>query len=305
MANEITQAIPDSLDGERVDKALASLFEISRAQAGALVEQGVALDGNAVRGSDRVHAGQVLVSSEPAQALELVAEDVPFEVRFEDSSVIVVDKPTGIVVHPGAKVTSGTLVSGLIYRYPELVGVGQPGRWGLVHRLDKGTSGLILVGRDNAAYESLVKQLRKRQISRVYTTLIEGQLGAPTGTVDAPIGRDPSRPMRRAVVHGGKSARTHFEVLAYFDEADASLVRVTLETGRTHQIRVHMSSIDHPVVGDRSYGASRRDLSPGRVFLHASELRFSHPVSGAETRVASELPDDLKSVLDRIGSKNE
>ncbi len=305
MAHEITQEIPEELDGARVDKVLASLFKISRAQAEALFERGVTLDGTQARRSDRVVAGQVIVSGEPAQALELMAEDVPFGVRFEDQWVIVVDKPAGIVVHPGARVASGTLVSGLIHRYPELVGVGQPGRWGLVHRLDKGTSGLILVGRDGGSYESLVEQLRKREISRVYTTLIEGQLGAPTGTVDAPIGRDPVRPTRRAVVHGGKSARTHFEVVEYYESADASLVQVKLETGRTHQIRVHMSTIGHPVVGDRSYGATRRDLSPGRVFLHASQLGFTHPSTGEAVEVTSEVSDDLQSVLNRITSKSE
>ena len=300
MANEIELKIPSALDGARVDKAVATLLQVSRATAGMLVAKGVTLDGKAARPSDRVTEGQLLASPEPDAGVEVEPQPVEFGVRFEDDHVVVVDKPAGLVVHPGARVSSGTLVSGLIHRYPDLIGVGQPGRWGLVHRLDRGTSGLLLVARTQDAYASLVEQMRGRRVSRTYTALVEGRLGAPTGTIDAPIGRDPARPTRRAVVHGGKPARTHFQVNEHFSDADVSLVEVRLETGRTHQIRVHMASIGHAVVGDRTYGATRRDLSPGRPFLHASELGFEHPFTGDPVMVASSLPRDLAEVLDRL-----
>jgi 23S rRNA pseudouridine1911/1915/1917 synthase len=204
------------------------------------------------------------------------------------------------VVHPGSGRTGGTLAAGLLDRYPELVGVGAEDRWGLVHRLDKDTSGAILVARTREAFEALTAELRRRQITRTYTALVEGEMGAATGTIEAPVGRDPTQPTRRAVTHGGKHARTHYEVVRYFPDSVASLLSVRLETGRTHQIRVHFAAIGHPVVGDRVYGATRKDLGSPRTFLHASRLEFTHPESRRRLEVEAPLPTDLSEVLEGL-----
>lgn len=300
MADQVEIQVPDALDGSRVDKAIAEFFEVSRAVASQVVEGGVLVDGSAADASDRVRAGQVIVCQKPEDTIRLAPEPVDFQVVHEDESVIVVDKPAGVVVHPGSGRTSGTLAAGLLDRYPELDGVGAADRWGLVHRLDKDTSGAIVVARTSAAFEELTAELRRREIERVYVALVEGRMSAPTGTVDAPIGRDPSRPTRRAVVPGGKHARTHYEAVRYYEESDVSLLEVRLETGRTHQIRVHMAAIDHPVAGDATYGATRRDLALPRTFLHASKVIFTHPTSGERLTAEAPLPMDLRSVLDRL-----
>lgn len=300
MAEQVELEVPESLDGERVDKALAQLLDVSRARASALVEAGVDVDGEPARASDRLRPGQVIKCDEPERRFQLEPETVAFDVLHEDDAVIVVDKPAGLVVHPGSGQQRGTLAAGLIDRYPELVGVGAADRWGLVHRLDKDTSGALLVARTDEAFEALVDELRRRRIGRVYTALVEGRLGAPTGTIEAPIGRDPSRPTRRAVSQGGKHARTHYEVVRVFEESNASLLEVRLETGRTHQIRVHLSAIDHPVVGDLTYGATRKDIASPRTFLHAAKLEFTHPMTDDRTTVESPLPGDLSAVLGRL-----
>jgi 23S rRNA pseudouridine1911/1915/1917 synthase len=300
VANQIDLEVPPALDGARVDKAIADLLDLSRARATLLVDAGVWVDGNEARGSDRVSTGQVITASQPEAALPLAPEDLSFDVLYEDDDVIVVDKPAGMVVHPGSGRVTGTLAAGLISRFPELVGVGAADRWGLVHRLDKDTSGAILVGRTDDAFAALSDALREREVGRTYTTLVEGRMGAPTGTVEAPIGRDPARPTRRAVTHTGKPARTHYEVVRYYPEADASLLTVTLDTGRTHQIRVHMAAISHPVAGDQAYGATRKDLGAPRTFLHAARLDFDHPSTGEPVTVESPLPPDLAEVLDGL-----
>jgi 23S rRNA pseudouridine1911/1915/1917 synthase len=300
MAEQVELEVPADLDGARVDKALATLLEVSRAVASLVVESGVEIGGVAVRASDRVRSGQLIVCDRPDEAIVLNPEPVEFTVLYEDDSLIVVDKPAGVVVHPGSGRTGGTLAAGLLYRYPELAGVGTEGRWGLVHRLDKDTSGALLVARTGEAFTSLVDDLRQRRIERTYRTLVEGRMAASTGTIDAPIARDPSQPTRRAVVHGGKPARTHYQVLEYFEEADATLLEVRLETGRTHQIRAHFAAIGHPVVGDRSYGATRKDLAVPRTFLHASRLELTHPVTGDLLAVDAALAADLVEALDAL-----
>ncbi len=300
MADQIELRVPAQLDGARVDKALADLLGVSRARASLLIEDGVTLDGEPTRGSDRVTTGQKILTPEPAVALALSPEDVPFDVLFADEDVIVVDKPPGVVVHPGSGQMKGTLAAGLINRFPELVGVGDADRWGLVHRLDKDTSGTILVARNDAAHATLTSDLRHRRVGRKYVALVEGTPGSATGTIDAPIGRDPAHPTRRALSHTGKQARTHYELIRYFDDSDATLVEVTLETGRTHQIRVHMAAIGHPVAGDRLYGSTRIDLAVPRTFLHASRLTFTHPTTGESMVIESHLPDDLAQVLTHL-----
>lgn len=300
MAGSIKLTVPPELDGERVDRVLAKLLDVSRVHARQLVEAGVTVDGSSAKASDRVSDGATLLSPEPSGPTPLEPEDVAFGVAYEDEDVIVVDKPPGLVVHPGSGNARGTLASGLLYRYPELSGVGSPGRWGLVHRLDRDTSGLLLVGRNKKALDSLTAQIADRTVSRVYLALAHGVFEIPTGAIDAPLGRDPARPTRRAVVPGGKPAITHYEVEQKDAVNDVTYLRVRLETGRTHQIRVHLSAIDHPILGDRLYGSRPSRISSPRVFLHAHQLEFIHPRSGDDVVVSSPLPDDLQMVLDQV-----
>ncbi|MEX0666987.1 MAG: RluA family pseudouridine synthase, partial [Acidimicrobiia bacterium] len=229
--------------------------------------------------------------AEPSQESGTVAEGVAFDVRWEDPHVLVVDKPAGIVVHPGAGRKTGTLASGLLHRYPELEGIGQEGRWGIVHRLDQGTSGLLLVARTPDSFAFLTSEMAARRVHRSYLALVHGVPAMPTGTIDAPIGRDPVHPTRKKVVPDGRPARTHYRVREDFGKA--SLLEVDLETGRTHQIRVHLSTIGHPVVGDRSYTRRADPVRVRRIFLHAARIVFNHPVTGIETIVESPLPEDL------------
>ena len=300
MADALTLEVPETLDGERVDKALSSLLGVSRFVARELVDRGVVLDGTLARPRDRVHTGSMIETPHPAEQLALQSEDVPFEVLYEDDSLLVVDKPTGVVVHPGSGTKEGTLAAGLLYRYPELEGVGEPGRWGLIHRLDKDTSGTLIVARTEDSYRLLVADLAARRIGRTYMTLVHGLFPVPTGTIDAPIGRDPSRPTRRAVTPTGKPAVTHYELIEEFPDHEVALLEVNLETGRTHQIRVHLAAIDHPVIGDRTYSPFNTSVKAPRTFLHARRVRLVHPISGSELEVESPLPADLNMVLARL-----
>ena len=227
-----------------------------------------------------------------------------FETMYEDPDIAVVDKPAHLVVHPGAGHDAGTLVHGLLARYPEIAAVGDPHRPGIVHRLDRGTSGLLLVARSPVAHRRLGEQLRSRRIERLYAALVWGHPEAPSATIDAPVGRSRRNPVKMTVTERGRPARTGYTTEGHFGEpAPVALLACRLETGRTHQIRVHLRAIGHPVVGDRVYGgrgpAPADGLDPGRPFLHARSLRLEHPVSGRPVAVESPLPEDLAAVLDR------
>jgi 23S rRNA pseudouridine1911/1915/1917 synthase len=297
MDSPLTLVVPDDLDGERLDRALAVILDVSRAAARYLVDEGVEVDGELSKPNTKVRAGSRIVAPPLRRPVEMLAEEIDLNVLYEDEALVVIDKPAGLVVHPGTGQMTGTLAAGLLHRYPELEGVGAAERWGLVHRLDKDTSGAILVGRTQEAFDSLTSQLRAREIRREYLALVEGVLKPPTGTIEAPIGRDPQTPTRRAVARDGKHARTHYRVETNYAERDLALVRVTLETGRTHQIRVHFAAIGHPVVGDPTYGSRRETGLTPRIFLHAGELSFAHPSTGETVVVVSPLPADLSAVL--------
>lgn len=285
--------VPGDLDGRRVDLVVARLSGLSRSRARELVDAGgVTVDGNVVAARERVAAGAVVDFEPPEPEAGLAPEDVPFAVRYEDDHVAVVDKPPGIVTHPGAGNRRGTLAAGILNRWPRVRGVGAEDRWGIVHRLDRDTSGLLVVGLDEEAYAGLREAMRRRSIERSYLALVAGAPPMPTGTIEAPIGRDPGRPTRMRVDPEGRPARTHYRITSRYD--GATLLDVRLETGRTHQVRVHLASIGLPVVGDPVYGSG---AGAPRVFLHASALRFDHPVTGVRLEVASELPDDLSDVL--------
>jgi 23S rRNA pseudouridine1911/1915/1917 synthase len=299
----IDETVPAALAGERLDRIVALVLDVSRSVASAVVEAGGAtVDGEVcTSGKLRLNEGQT-VSVDPSAVpeTELPAADpnVEFGVIHDDDHVIVIDKPAGLVVHPGAGNPAGTLVNGLLARYPEIAGVGEPHRPGIVHRLDAGSSGLLVVARTQDAADALIGQFASHQAQRVYMALVWGHPDAARGVIDAPIGRSRSDPLRMAVVADGRPSRTEYRVLERFTvPGDLALLECRLETGRTHQIRVHLSSINHPLVGDPVYGQRRPRLQLARPFLHAAELAFEHPATGEIVRFQSPLADDLAARL--------
>ena len=319
--------IPAALDGERVDRVVAFLASLPRSDAAAVVESGgVRLAGKVVvKASQRVVSGTELDIDMPEAEPDPGAEPaVAFVVVHADADVVVVDKPAGLVVHPGAGNRDGTLVNGLLARFADMADEvwPDPTRPGVVHRLDKGTSGLLMVARRPAAMASLTAQLQAHTVERRYLALVWGSVAEPRGVVDAPVGRSASDPTRMAVRADGRTAVTGYEVVQRWSTPQpATLVRCTLQTGRTHQIRVHLAAIGHPVVGDDRYrGSAPSDrtviaaappqrhrvsvapgLAPRRPFLHAAVLGFDHPTTGERCRFESELPADLRRVLAALG----
>ena len=304
----IEETIPAALAGERLDRVVALVTGVSRADAAALVAAGGAAVDEQIQhsGKLRLMEGQHLrVDPSLFPRIEPPAPDpsIEFGVVYVDDQVIVVDKPAGLVVHPGAGNPDGTLVNGLLARFPDIADVGQFGRPGIVHRLDVGTSGLLVVARTQMAYDMLVGALSSRDVGRAYRTLVWGFPANPVGIIDAPIGRDHRDPMKMAVVVDGKPARTRYHVVRrYRDVAEVAEVDCRLETGRTHQIRVHLAAIGHPVVGDGTYGGGRPGVSTPRPFLHAAELTFNHPTTGDEMSFTAPLPADLHAVLASLGT---
>lgn len=305
--------VPASLAGMRADRAVALLTGVSRAVAADLVERGrVRVDGRPLRSrATPLEEGEQLEIETPEPRPELPPPDasIPLKVVHADREIIVVDKPPGLVVHPGAGHWDGTMVSALLARFADLAdlaGIGDPGRPGIVHRLDRGTSGLLVVARTATAYHSLVRQFAERTVGRRYVALVAGHVRDDRGVVDAPIGRSTRSPERMAVAAIGRPARTGYEVLERLEEPlAATLLALSLETGRTHQIRVHLAAIGHPVVGDDRYGPGGRVggrlLAPGRLFLHAAELAVDHPRTGERLNWRSPLPPDLQAVLEAGG----
>lgn len=291
--------VPASLEGERVDRAIAFLTGWSRSDVRALVSAGdVLVGGRVVARSHRLREGEVVeVLGEPPADDLPGPQPVPVDVRYEDTDVIVVAKPAGLVVHPGAGHTHGTLVHGLLARFPELAAVGDPARPGIVHRLDRETSGLLVVARTEPAYQFLVDALTRHDVERCYLALVWGAPDSLRGVIDAPIGRSVRRRTRMAVRESGRPARTAYEVMHTFTAPEVALVECRLETGRTHQIRVHLAAIGHPVVGDGAYGGARPGVTPGRPFLHATRLEFRHPSTGVPMRFDEPLPPDLAGTL--------
>ncbi|MBI4201634.1 MAG: RluA family pseudouridine synthase [Chloroflexi bacterium] len=286
-------------DGQRVDAYLASLREDwSRAQVQRLIRSGRVLVNDAtVRASNRLETGDVIVVELPDVELSgLAAQVLPLHVLYEDAHVIVLDKPAGLPVHPGAGHADGTLVNALIARYPEMAGVGGQRRPGIVHRLDADTSGVMVAARSPLAYLDLVRQMSQRQAEKVYLALVRGYPQPPTGVIDAPIGRHPTDRKRMALSSRGRQALTEYRTLGRYK--GYALLEVRIHTGRTHQIRVHCSAMGHPVAGDVTYGGRAPFLQ--RQFLHAHRLAFTHPVGGERLEFTSELPEDLRQALDGL-----
>lgn len=304
----IEEEIPSALAGDRLDRVVALLADLSRAQSAALIASGgVTIDGElALAGKVKLEEGQAITIQTallPEKERPHGDASVRVNVVHADDDVIVVDKQQGLVVHPGAGNPAGTLVNGLLAMYPEIATVGDPFRPGIVHRLDAGTTGLMVVARSSEAYESLVDQLSQRLVHREYVAVAVGAFDAKTGVIDAAIGRDARELTKMAVRVDGKMARTHYAVLHEFQSPIvASLVRCELETGRTHQIRVHLAAVGHPVLGDATYGGVRSTVPFSRPALHAVRLTFAHPRSGEEMTFEAALPTDIEGLIARFSA---
>jgi 23S rRNA pseudouridine1911/1915/1917 synthase len=314
-ARRVAATVDAAEAGRRLDLWLAArLPDLSRTKIKALVEGGcVAVDGATSKAAHRLKAGEkVDVVVPPPAPEEMAAEAIPLTIVFEDAHVLVVDKPAGMVTHPGAGQPSGTLAAAALAHAPEIEGVGGPRRPGIVHRLDKGTSGLIVLAKSRLAYDSLTAQLQQRTVSRRYLCLVHGASASNGGTIDAPIARDLRSRVRMAVARAGAGRRavTRFRVLERF--AGYTYLECRLETGRTHQIRVHLASLGHPLVGDATYGAGRtrqHDTLPaelvgglGGVALHAAGLSFLHPVTGDTLDLSCPLPNRIARLLSHLSS---
>ena len=293
-------AVADDEAGSRLDRALAARPEIgTRSLAERLLVDGaVTVDGGARQKSHRLEPGSVVVVELPEAGAGLVAEPVTVGIAYEDEHLAVVDKPAGMTMHPGAGASAGTLAGQLLTL--GAVGGGDPDRPGIVHRLDRDTSGLLVVARSQAVFDALQEAIRRRDVERRYLALVRAHPRSRSGRIDAPIGRDRRDPTKRSLdTEEPREATTRFEIVEWLPER--ALLDVKLETGRTHQIRVHLAAIDLPVSGDATYGV-KGDLGLARQFLHAHRLRLAHPVTGAGIDVESPLPDDLAAALERARS---
>lgn len=292
----LTARVPEELAGMRLDQCLAEIFpDYSRSKLQIWLKDGrVLVDGEQRKGREKLDGGEEIeLDAEAEQVVEYDAEDIPLDIVYEDDSILIVNKPAGLVVHPAVGNWTGTLVNALLNHVPSLDTLP---RAGIVHRIDKDTSGLLMVAKTLQAHNSLVEQLQERSIHREYLALVKGWMTAG-GTVDQPIGRHPVDRKRNAVRRDGKEAVTHYRLEQRFKRH--TLIRVKLETGRTHQIRVHLDSIGHPVVGDSTYGGARSSLSSPRPMLHAAKLSFAHPTTGEVMTFEAPVPEDMQAVVNR------
>ena len=298
----VTRRVPETLAGLRLDKALAQMFpEHSRNRLQRWLRDGhVSLDSHSAKPKQKIWGGEhIEIRSQPGPSdTAHRPERIALDIVYEDDDVLVINKPAGLVVHPGSGNWQGTLLNALLHHSPQLAAIP---RAGIVHRLDKDTSGLLVVAKTLRAQTELVRQLQARTVKREYLALVHGAVRAD-GEVNAPVGRDPRNRTRMAVVPAGRSALTRYKVAKRF--AHASLLECSLDTGRTHQIRVHMQSLGHPLVGDPVYRGGRKgEVEHARLkrqALHAARLEFSHPVSGARRRFTAPLPEDFRALLDSL-----
>ena len=291
--------------GARLDRWLAELLpDLSRSRIQHLIAgQHVTVNGAATKASHRLHGGETIeIDVPPLPPDDLLPEPIALTVLYEDEHVLVLDKPAGMVVHPGAGNATGTLAAAALAHAPAIAGVGGPRRPGIVHRLDKDTSGVLVMAKTRAAYEALTAQLVERSVTRRYVAVVHGRVGLTAGVVDAPMGRDPNHRQRMAVRPAGKGKRavTHYRVLERFPHF--TYLELRLETGRTHQIRVHMTSLGHPVVGDRTYGRShgKQPIASEGLALHAVTLAFLHPISQKRLEFTAAFPLRLERLLSQL-----
>jgi 23S rRNA pseudouridine1911/1915/1917 synthase len=308
VSRERTLPVPEGLDGMRVDAGLAKLLGLSRTAAADLAESGdVLVDGNAVGKSDRLVAGHMLEVTlpEPENPVQVQAIPVPgLVVLHQDDDIVVVDKPVGVAAHPSPGWTGPTVVGGLAAAGIRIATSGAAERQGVVHRLDVGTTGAMVVAKSEHAYSALKRAFKERTVDKIYHALVQGHPDPSKGTIDAPIDRHPKYDYKFAVVAGGRPSVTHYETIEAFRAA--SLVEVRLETGRTHQIRVHFAALRHPCVGDLTYGADpalARRVGVTRQWLHARTLGFRHPADGRWVEFTSPYPEDLRHGLEVLSAE--
>lgn len=297
---EFLFTVTEETAGDRIDKVLSAEEEgWSRSQIQGWVKEGaIRVNGEAVKPNYKTKQGdEIVVIPPPVEDLDAVPEDLNLEIVYEDADVLVVNKPKGMVVHPAPGHASGTLVNGLMHHCTDLSGINGVIRPGIVHRIDKDTSGLLMVAKNDAAHHSLVEQLVKKTVTRRYIALVHGHIPHDKGTIEAPIARDTKDRQRMAVVDNGKHAVTHFRVLERF--GDFTLVECSLETGRTHQIRVHMRYIGFPLVGDPKYGPKRLKEAVGQA-LHAQVIGFDHPVTGEYLEFSAEPPTEFAELVESV-----
>ena len=288
-------------EGGRLDSVIPTHApELSRAAAQRLIKDGVVtVNGRLSKPSYRLQAGDEISVCIPDETpAPVLPEDIPLDVIYEDDALLVVNKPAGMVVHPGPGHSSGTLVNAVLNHCPEVAAVGPPDKAGIVHRLDKDTSGLILVAKDEATRAALQRQFKRRQVAKTYLALVEDQVQPREGIVEAPIGRSKQQRKKMTVVRSGRRARTTYRAIEYF--ARYTLLEVRPHTGRTHQVRVHLAWLGYPLVGDAVYGRRRQRLLQSRHFLHAARLRFTHPATGEEVEFEAPLSPELAHVLERL-----
>lgn len=297
--------VPDALVGERVDAALARMLGMSRAQCAGLVEDGnVLINGVVPSKSTKLGAMDLIEVTIPAP--DTIPPPVTgMDILYDDDDVVVVDKPVGVAAHTGPGWSGPTVLGNLEAAGYRITSYGPPERQGIVHRLDVGTSGAMMVAKSELAYSVMKRAFKERTVTKIYHAVVAGHMDPPSGTIDAPIGRHPSREWRMAVIDGGKHAVTHYDTLELM--AGASLLEIHLETGRTHQIRVHIAAVGHPCLGDVFYGADSKkaeELGLVRQWLHAVELTFNHPRTGLPTTVRSPYPADLQAALESLRAAN-
>jgi 23S rRNA pseudouridine1911/1915/1917 synthase len=313
-AEELIITVPPESAGQRIDAFLATqIADASRAQIQRAIERGdVVVNNRVIKPSYRVRAGEeIQVELPEAAPLEAAPEPIPLDIIYEDAGIIVVNKPAGMVVHPGAGITSGTLANALVYHFSQLSQTQGALRPGIVHRLDVGTSGLIVVAKTDRAHLNLAAQFEERRVFKSYLALVYGQMAEHEGRIDAPIGRDPRHRVKMAISRAGcgRAALTLYRTLERF--AEFTLLEVEIKTGRTHQIRVHLASIKHPVAGDSTYDSGRAKMVKSaplraalarlsRPFLHAARLKFTHPASGESLAFTAPLPAELQAFLEML-----
>jgi len=298
---EETKTYKVTVDADRLDRFLASQgLEITRSQIHRLIEDGqVAINGLHAKPSQKVRSGDIIVLTIlPPKPLALVPQDIPVPLIYQDDHLIVLDKPSGLSVHPGPGHPDGTLVNALLAHCPDIKGVGGVIRPGIVHRLDKDTSGLMVVAKTDTAHLSLSKQLKNREVVKGYLAVSKGSINPVEGLIDLPIGRDPKNRKKMAVIEGGRDSKTRYRVVEHLNGYE--ILQVYLETGRTHQIRVHLAYMGHALLGDQVYGKGNSLL--GRQFLHANHLKFIHPVTDMHMEFRSNLPDEMLAVIDELKS---
>lgn len=299
---EILLKITEENNGERIDKYLSTVIEGKTRSfiQGLIADKAVTVNGKIIKSNYKLKSNDeiVIILPEPIE-LDVKAENIDLNIVYEDSDVIVINKPKNMVVHPAPGNYTGTLVNGLLYHCKDLSGINGVIRPGIVHRIDKDTTGILVIAKNDEAHNSLAKQFKDHSIKREYYALVEGRFSKESGTIDKPLGRNKKDRLKMDIVEDGRRAVTHYEVLEQYDKG-VSLIKCTLETGRTHQIRVHMASIVHPLVGDQTYGYKKQKFKIEGQALHAKTLGFIHPTTGEYIEFTSDLPEYFEELIKKL-----